>query len=100
MPDEQKDDTSIPFVSDQYFRDFLAGKVSIPSHSDFANIFQQIAAEMNRRLVRQQAKVIEAQNVLIKSQEAVANSLKWATWVLSFATIVLAGATVVLVIKT
>jgi hypothetical protein len=69
MSDEQTDDTSTPFVSDEYFHTFLAGRVSHPGRADFANLFQQITAEMNRRLVRQQAKVLEAQNVLIKSQD-------------------------------
>ena len=100
MADEQTDDTSIPFVTDEYFRHFLSGKASSPGRSDFANLFLQISAEMNRRLVRQQAEVlraqnalIESQNVLIESQEGVAKSLRLATWVLAFATIVLAGAT-------
>jgi hypothetical protein len=95
MSDEQPDDTSIPFVEEKYFRDFLAGKVSIPSHSSFPNNFQLVAAEMNRRLVRQQAKALAAQNVLIKSQEGVAKSLTRATWVLSLATIFLVLATLV-----
>ena len=93
MTDEQTDDTSIPFVPDEYFRNFLAGKDSFPSQSDFHNKFLQIAAEMNRRLVRQRDKVLEAQNVLIESQERVAKSLRLATWVLAAATIVLAVAT-------
>ena len=99
MPDEQTDDTSIPFVSDEYFRTFLAGKISTPSQSRFPNDFQLVAAEMNRRLVRQQVEVLKAQNVLIESQDGVAKSLRLATWVLSIATIALAGATVALVFK-
>jgi hypothetical protein len=93
--DEEIDDTSIPFVSDEYFRDFLAGKGVKASQQDFPNIFQQIAAEMNRRLVRQQAKVIKAQNVLIESQDRIAKSLNRATWVLSLATVALVLATLV-----
>lgn len=97
MP-EQTDDTSTPLIEDQYFRDFLNGKGPFESQADFPNRFQRVAAEMNRRLVRQQLKALAAQNLLLKSQDAVARSLKWATWVLSLATIILAGATVVLVV--
>ena len=106
-PEEQADDTSIPFVNEKFFRDFLQGKISHPGQVGFPEHMQQAMAEMNRRLARQQHNFLSAQNILLaaqnrllESQEAVANSLKWATWVLSFATIVLAGATVALVIKT
>jgi hypothetical protein len=87
MYDEQTDDTSMPFVPDEYFRNFLAGKGSQPSQQAFPNEFQQIGAEMNRRLMRQQAKLLAAQDL-------VARSLTRATWVLSFATIILASATI------
>jgi hypothetical protein len=87
MYDEQTDDTSMPFVPDEYFRNFLAGKGSQPSQQAFPNEFQQIGAEMNRRLMRQQAKLLAAQDL-------VARSLTRATWVLSFATIILALATI------
>jgi hypothetical protein len=107
MPDDP-DDTSIPIITDEFYRRFLAGKESHPGRQDFANQFLQISAETNRRLQPQQAEVlkaqnvliesqnvlIESQNVLIKSQDAVAKSPRFATWVLAFATIVLAGATV------
>ena len=107
MPDEQTDDTSIPLIEDQYFRDFLNGKGPFESQADFPSRFQRVAAEMNRRLARQQGKFLAAQNILLaaqnqmlESQEAVAKSLTWATWVLAVATLVLAGATIVLVVKT
>jgi hypothetical protein len=87
MSDEQTDDTSVPFVSDRYLRDFLKGKEGSPSQADFPAKFQQVSAEMNRRLVRQQ-------NKLLAAQETLAKSLTRATWVLSFATIVLALATI------
>jgi len=94
MSDEQADETSIPFVPDKYFRDFLERGSIQPSHVHFSNEFQRIAAEMNRRLVRQQVRLIAAQGVLLESQERVAKSLTRATWVLSIATIVLAFATI------
>ncbi len=93
MSDEQADDTSIPFVNEKYFRDFLEGRGSHTGQVDFSHHLQIVAAEMNRRLVRQQVKLLAAQNILLESQETVAKSLKRATWVLSIATIVLALAT-------
>jgi uncharacterized protein YgbK (DUF1537 family) len=106
-PEEQADDTSIPFMDEKHLRDFLEGRTSHPGAVVFPDHLQQAVAEVNRRLARQQHKFLSAQNILLaaqnrmlESQEAVANSLKWATWVLSFATIVLAGATIVLVTKT
>ncbi len=114
MADEQTDDTSIPIVTDVFYRSFLAGKQSHPGQTDFANQFLQISAETNRRLQRQQAEamrqqaevlkaqnvlvasqntLIESQNGLIESQEGVAKSLTVATWVLAAATIILAVAT-------
>jgi len=90
MSDEQADDTSIPFVPDKFLREFMEGKLSHPGHTVFPDHLQLVAAEMNRRLVRQQAKFLAAQNVLLKSQDKVAKSLKRATWVLSFATLLLA----------
>jgi hypothetical protein len=92
-PEEQADDTSIPFMDEKPLRDFLEGRSSHPGQVVFPDHLRQAMAEMNRRLARQQAKVLKAQNVLIKSQERVAKSLRLATWVLAFATTVLAGVT-------
>jgi hypothetical protein len=86
MSDEQADDTSMPFVKDEYLRSFLEGKEGYPGQADFPDKCQLVSAEMNRRLVRQQVKVLAAQEILAKS-------LTRATWVLSVATIVLAFAT-------
>ncbi len=106
-PEDQADDTSIPFMDEKFFRDFLQGKISHPGQVGFPEHLQQAMAEMNRLLARQQHKFLSAQNILLaaqnrllESQDAVAKSLTWATWVLAFATTVLAGATIVLVIKT
>jgi hypothetical protein len=99
-PEDQADDTSIPFMDEKFFRDFLEGKISHAGQVGFPENLQHVMAEMNRRLARQQIKFLVAQNRMLESQEAVAQSLTWATWVLSLATIVLAGATVVLVVKT
>jgi hypothetical protein len=95
MSDEQADDTSIPFADEKYIRDFLEGRVSSIGQVDFPLHLQTVVAEINRRLVRQQAKLLETQNTLLESQEKVAKSLKRATWVLSFATVALVLATLV-----
>jgi hypothetical protein len=86
MSDEQADDTSTPFVKDEYLRRFLEGKEGHPSQADFPAKFQLVSAEMNRRLARQQGKMLAAQEILTKS-------VTRATWVLSVATILLAFAT-------
>jgi hypothetical protein len=105
-PEDQADDTSIPFMDEKFFRDFMAGKISHPGQYGFPENLQQAMAEMNRRLARQQTKFLAAQNILlaaqnrmIESQDGVAKSLTRATWVLAFATIFLAVATIVLVIN-
>ncbi len=87
-------------MDEKHFRDQVEGRGSHPGQQDFPHHFQVVAAEMNRRLVRQQVKSLAAQNDLLKSQEGVAKSLRNATWVLSIATAVLAIATIVLAIKT
>jgi hypothetical protein len=99
MSDEQVDDTSIPFVDSGYFRNFLAGKEAHPGQVGFIDQFQVVAAEMHRRLARQQFEQLAAQRLLLESQEKAARSLNRATWVLSIATIFLAVATLLPVLE-
>ena len=69
LPDESADDdTSVPLMDDQHFRDFLGGG-GYETTDSFVRTFQRAAAEMNRRLARGQAKLLKAQNVRLEAQE-------------------------------
>jgi uncharacterized protein HemX len=107
MPEKPEDDTSTPFIADQQFRDFLAGRLATNDQTDRGHLIQKAAVEMNRRLFRTQLKSLEAQGRQLEAQghqnEAqlqIAKSLRKATWWLSGATIILAIATVALVVVT
>ncbi len=106
-PEEPEDDTAIPLLGDQQFRDFLSNKNWTLDQTDRGHLIQRAAAEMNRRLFRSQLKSLEAQGRQLEAQgrqnEAqfeIAKSLRTATWWLSGATIVLAIVTVALVLVT
>jgi uncharacterized protein HemX len=106
-PEEPEDDTAIPFLSDQDFRDVLSNKRLTGDQTARGHLIERAAAEMTRRLFRSQLKSLEAQGRQLEaqgrqneSQIKIARSLRTATWWLSGATILLAIATVGIVLGT